>query len=433
MIEDGHDMTSDADKSTSTETNELSKLLASSRKSDGRSRWIWRLGAAGLVLVAGYAYWLYSSQTTAYTYSTSAAKKGALTVIVTATGSVEPTVQVDVSSEQSGTIREVLVDYNSSVKKGEVVARLDTAKLEATVKSAEASLLSAKASVAKAEADMQSAKASYDRLKSLVSSRVSTQQEMEAAGYTYEASAATKQSAEANVLSAEAELEQARLNLTKATIQSPIDGIVLSRDVDPGATVAASLEAPTLFKIAGDLRQMELQVDIDEADVGQVAVGQKATFTVDAFADKRFPAEITTVRYASETVNDVVTYMGILTVQNDQLLLRPGMTATADIVVQSIDGALLIPNTALRYTPPESLTQKSSGSGMFSLFRPPRMGSISAPEPVGSERTVWLMRNNVPTAVNIEIGASDGQNTVVTKGDIAEGDLLITDAAEKKG
>jgi HlyD family secretion protein len=355
--------------------------------------------------------------------------------VVTATGSVEPTVQVDVSSEQSGTIRDVLVDYNSVVKLGEVVARLDTAKLEANVKSAEANLLSAKASVAKADADMKSAKATFDRLKSLVSSRVSTQQEMDAAGYTYEAAVATKASAEANVLSAEAELEQARLNLSKATIISPIDGIVLSRDVDPGATVAASLEAPTLFTIAGDLREMELQVDIDEADVGQVAVGQKATFTVDAFSEKRFPAEITSVRYASETVNDVVTYMGILKVENDQLLLRPGMTATADIVVQSIEDSLLIPNAALRYAPPETLTKSSSGggSGMFSLFRPPRMGSISAPEPEGSERTVWLMKNNVPTAVNVEIGASDGQSTVVTKGDIAEGDLLITDATEKNG
>ncbi|GEO83299.1 hemolysin secretion protein D [Ciceribacter naphthalenivorans] len=416
------------------ETAELKALLGDTHKSAGRSRWLWRALAAGLLLGGGYAYWSYSMRATTYSYTTTAAKQGDLTVLVTATGSVEPTVKVDVSSEQSGTVRDVLVDYNSPVKLGEVVARLDTAKLEANVKSAEASLMSAKASVAKADADMNSAKVSYDRLKSLVSSRVSSQQEMEAAGYTYEAAVATKESAQANVLSAEADLEQARLSLSKATIISPIDGIVLSRDVDPGATVAASLEAPTLFTIAGDLKQMELQVDIDEADVGQVEVGQAATFTVDAFADKRFPAEITSVRYASETVNDVVTYMGILKVENNQMLLRPGMTATADIVVQSITGALLIPNAALRYTPPESLTAKSSGgSGMFSLFRPPRMGSVSAPEPEGNERTVWLMKNDVPTAVNIEIGASDGQSTVVTKGDIAVGDLLITDATEKNG
>jgi len=431
-------MTSDSETAppaARTETEELAALLGSGKKRGGRSRWIWRFGAAGIVVAAAYGYWSYSSQGTAYNYATTAAKKGALTVLVTATGSVEPTVQVDVSSEQSGTVRDVLVDYNSPVTKGQIVARLDTAKLEANVKSAEASLMSARASVAKADADMKSARATYDRLKSLVSSRVSSQQELEAAGYTLEAAEATKASAEANVLSAEAELEQARLNLSKATISSPIDGIVLSRDVDPGATVAASLEAPTLFTIAGDLKQMELQVDVDEADVGQVAIGQKATFTVDAFSDKRFPAQIIDVRYAPQTVNDVVTYMGILKVDNDQMLLRPGMTATADIVVQSIDNALLIPNAALRYTPPESQTSAPSGggSGVFSLFRPPRMGSISAPEPAGSERTVWLMKNGVPTAINVEIGASDGQNTVVTKGDLAEGDLLIIDATEKNG
>ncbi|MCO6178269.1 efflux RND transporter periplasmic adaptor subunit [Ciceribacter sp. RN22] len=412
---------------------ELARLLESSRKRGG-TRWLWRGLAVAAVAGLGVGYYLYGGQSTTYSYTTAEAKKGDLTVIVTATGSIEPTVSVDVSSELSGTVRDVLVDYNSPVKKGEVVARLDTAKLEADVKSAEAKLLSAKAAVAKAEADQKSAKVSLDRLTSLVGNRVSTQQDLDSARYTYEATIATVESAKADVISAEASLDLAKVNLAKATIVSPIDGIVLSRNVDPGATVAASLEAPTLFTIAGDLKEMELQVDIDEADVGQVAVGQKATFTVDAFTDKRFPAEITEIRYASETVNDVVTYMGILKVHNDEMLLRQGMTATADIVVQSIEGALLIPNAALRYTPPETLTAgKSGGSGVFSMFRPPRMGSLTTAEPEGSERAIWVMRDGVPTAVNIEIGASDGQNTVVTKGEIAEGELVITDATAKSG
>ncbi|MCM2474782.1 efflux RND transporter periplasmic adaptor subunit [Rhizobium sp. CG5] len=417
------------------ETADLASLLATARKPAGRSRWLWRILGLGAIVAVGGGYYLVPAGGASYSYTTSAAKRGNLTVIVTATGSVEPTVQVDVSSEQSGTVREVFVDYNSTVKEGEVVARLDTAKLEADVKSNQAKLLAAKASVSKADADMKSAKATFERLKTLVGSRVSTQQDLDAAEFTYQAAVATKESAEADVLSSEADLELAALNLSKATIVSPINGIVLSRDVDPGATVAASLEAPTLFTIAGDLRHMELQVDIDEADVGQVAVGQKATFTVDAFSEMRFPAEITSIRYASETVNDVVTYMGILAVENDKLLLRQGMTATADITVQAIDNALLIPNGALRYSPPDAVTamETGGGGGMFSLFRPPRMGSISAPEPEGSERTVWLLRNGVPTAVNIEIGSSDGQNTVVTKGELVEGDLLITDALETSG
>lgn len=368
-------------------------------------------------------------------YTTSQLHRGDLTVVVTATGSVEPTVQVDVSSEQSGTIRDVLVDFNSEVKKGDVLARLDTDNLNTDLKAKEAALASSRAAVLRTRAEEASAKSKLDRLTTLVSSRVSTQQDLDTAVYTFEASSAARASAEADVTSAEAALEQAKLSLSKATIVSPIDGIVLSRAVDPGATVAASLAAPTLFTIAGDLRQMELQVSIDEADVGQVAVGQTATFTVDAFPEKRFPAKITSIRYAAETVSDVVTYKGILSVANDDLLLRQGMTATADIVVQSVENGLLIPNAALRYSPPATATAETTGggSGVFSLFRPPREAPASAPEPEGSERTIWLLRDGQPVAVNIEIGASDGQNTVIVKGEVKEGDRVITDQTVRNG
>lgn len=426
------DVSDNANPSTSPETDELKAILASAARPKRR----WGLRILVLLIVAGLGYgaYLWSASGTTVSYTTSELKPGNLTVLVTATGSVEPTVQVDVSSEQSGTVREVLVDYNSEVKQGDVLARLDTDKLNADLKAKEAALASARATVSKAQADEQSAKAKLDRLTTLVSSRVSTQQDLDTAEYTFQAASAARQSAEADVISAEAALEQAKLSLSKATIVSPISGIVLSRNVDPGATVAASLEAPTLFTIAGDLRQMELQVSIDEADVGQVAVGQAATFTVDAFPDKRFPAKITSIRYAAETVNDVVTYKGILSVANDDLLLRQGMTATADIVVQSVNNALLIPNAGLRYSPPAATTQKTGGgSGVFSLFRPPRQAPASAPEPEGRERTIWLLRNGQPVAVNIEIGASDGQNTVIVKGDVKEGDRVITDQTVRKG
>lgn len=425
-------MTDDAKPSTASQTEDLKAILASS----GRPKRRWGVRLLGLALLAGLGYgaYLWSSGGTTIAYTTSELKPGDLTVIVTATGSVEPTVQVDVSSEQSGTVREVLVDYNSEVKKGDVLARLDTDKLSADLKAKEAALASARASVSKARADEESAKAKLDRLTALVSSRVSTQQDLDTAEFTYQAASAARESAEADVISAEAALEQAKLSLSKATIVSPIDGIVLSRDVDTGATVAASLEAPTLFTLAGDLRQMELQVSIDEADVGHVAVGQDATFTVDAFPDQRFPAKITSIRYAAETVSDVVTYKGILSVANDDLLLRQGMTATADIVVEKVSGALLIPNAALRYSPPTTTTQtEGGGSGIFSLFRPPRQAPASAPEPTGSERTIWLLRDGQPIATNIEIGASDGQNTVVVKGDVKEGDRVITDQTVRNG
>lgn len=426
-------MKNDAKPQTLSETDELKAILAGAAKPRAR----WGLRVFGLAFVAGLAYgaYVWSSHGTTVSYTTSQLKPGDLTVIVTATGSVEPTVQVDVSSEQSGTVREVLVDYNSEVKKGDVLARLDTDKLSADLKAKQAALASARASVSRAQADEQSAKAKLDRLTTLVTSRVSTQQDLDTAEFSFQAASAARESAEADVISAEAALEQAKLSLAKATIVSPSDGIVLARNVDPGATVAASLEAPTLFTIAGDLRKMELQVSIDEADVGQVAVGQTATFTVDAFPDKRFPATITSIRYASETVNDVVTYKGILSVANDDLLLRQGMTATADITVQSVTDALLIPNAALRYQPPVEAEEavSSGGSGVFSLFRPPRQAPAAPPEPKGTERTVWVLKDGAPVAVNIEIGASDGQNTVVVKGELKEGDRVITDQTLRKG
>ena len=426
-------MNKDAKPETSSEMEELKTILAAASRPKAR----WGLRFLGLAALVGLAYgaYLWTAGGTTVSYTTSELKPGDLTVLVTATGSVEPTVQVDVSSEQSGTVREVLVDFNSEVKMGDVLARLDTDKLSADLKAKEAALASARASVSKARADEDSAKAKLDRLTTLVSSRVSTQQDLDTAEYTFQAAEAARQSAEADVISAEAALEQAKLSVSKATIVSPIDGIVLSRDVDTGATVAASLEAPTLFTLAGDLRQMELQVSIDEADVGQVAVGQTATFTVDAFPEKRFPAKITSIRYAAETVSDVVTYKGILSVANDDLLLRQGMTATADIVVQSVENGLLIPSAALRYSPPATATALTTGggSGVFSLFRPPREAPRSAPEPEGSERTIRLLRDGPPVAVNIEIGASDGQNTVVVKGEVKEGDRFITDQTVRNG
>ena len=432
-LSDGVAVKDDVKSETSPETEELKVILADAARPKAR----WGLRMLGLLVLAGLGYgaYLWSAGGTTVSYTTAELKPGDLTVLVTATGSVEPTVQVDVSSEQSGTVRDVLVDFNSEVKKGDVLARLDTDKLSADLKAKEAALASARASVSKALADEQSAKAKLDRQTTLVSSRVSTQQDLDTAEYTFQAASAARQSAEADVIAAEAALEQAKLSVSKATIVSPIDGIVLSRDVDTGATVAASLEAPTLFTLAGDLRQMELQVSIDEADVGQVAIGQTATFTVDAFPDQRFPAEITSIRYAAETVSDVVTYKGILSVANDDLLLRQGMTATADIVVQSVENGLLIPNAALRYSPPATASAETTGggSGVFSLFRPPREAQRSAPEPEGSERTIWLLRDGAPVAVNIEIGASDGQNTVIVKGDVKQGDRVITDQTVRNG
>lgn len=427
-----------ADDSNKTSTHpseqpDLRDILVSAKSGKKKSRRFLYTTVVVLALVgAGGYYYIAGGSRVAYTYTTQDAKKGDLSVIVTSTGSVQPTDQVDISSELSGTIRKVNVTYNSPVKSGDVLAELDTNKLEADVQSARAKLASAKASVLKAQADLGSAKSSMERLRSLVQSRVSSQQDLEVAQFNYDAAGATLEVNSASVLSSEADLRLAELNLGKAKIVSPIDGVVLTRDVDPGATVASSLNAPVLFTIAGDLRHMELQVAIDEADVGKVETGQTATFNVDAYPERSFPAAIETVRFASETVSNVVTYKGILTVDNAELLLRPGMTATANIVVEQVKDAILIPNAALRYTPPRESASRSGG--LMGLFRPPRMGRQrggGGGEQETTKRSVWVLRNNAPVAVQVETGATDGQFTAIKSGEIKPDDQIITDATQR--
>ncbi|SHF94576.1 HlyD family secretion protein [Kaistia soli DSM 19436] len=390
----------------------------------------WGIAAvAVLALLAAYLLWpLLVGSGDGMTYTTAPATRGGLTVTVTATGSVQPTEKVDVSSELSGRIKSVNVDYNSPVKTGDVLAELATDNLEAALASGRAKLASAKANVAKARTTITSTESTLQSKKVLVGRNVSSSQELVEAQANYDSAVASEAAAKADVDVAAADLSLAESNLSKAVIRSPIDGVVLTRSVDPGATVAASLSAPTLFVIAGDLRQMELQVDVDEADVGETAVGQKATFSVDAYPDQSFPAAIKDIRFVSETTNNVVTYKALLTVDNTKLLLRPGMTATADIVVNEVKDAILIPNAALRYVPPATASKPL----MFGLFRPPNMGAITSAEPTGHERRVYVLRDGVPVPVSIEIGATDGVHTVVKSGDVKQGDSLIVDATARK-
>ena len=236
----------------------------------------------------------------------------------------------------------------------------------------------------------------------------------------------------ADVEAAEADLRLNETNLAKARIISPINGVVLKRNVDPGQTVASTLQAPVLFSIAEDLKQMELQVDVDEADVGKVTVGQHANFSVDAFPDRKFPASIRLIRFASETIQGVVTYKAVLSIDNSELLLRPGMTATAEIKVTEIKDALLIPNAALRYTPTatDSTTSRSFLSRL--LPGPPSFRPSSPQEQTGRNRTVWVLTNGEPTQVKIEIGSSDGKRTEVQNGELQVGQALIIDQTTSK-
>jgi HlyD family secretion protein len=367
-------------------------------------------------------------------YATDPVTRGNLTVVVTATGSAQPITQVNISSELSGTVRKVNVDYNSPVKVGQALAELDTDKLKATIQSVQAKLDAARARVTDTAATIEEKQSDYERKKSLIARQIIADKDLDLAKAAYDRAVAAHKSALAEVEVVTADLRLNEINLAKACICSPINGVVLKRSVDPGQIVASSLQAPVLFVIAEDLRRMELQVDVDEADVGKVKIGQKATFTVDAYPNQKFPAEIRDVRFGSEVVQGVVTYKAVLAIDNTELMIRPGMTATAEIVVDQVVDALLVANAALRFSP--ASTQGSQGPGFLQrlLPRPPSatFRPASKQEDSGPNRTVWTLRDGVPVANPVVIGATDGRRTQILKGDLAPDQAVIVDTITAK-
>jgi HlyD family secretion protein len=288
-------------------------------------------------------------------YKTEEVRRGDLTVVVTATGTLQPKNKVDVGCELSGTVKSVEVDYNSRVKTGQVLARLDTSKLEATITQSRAALESAKAKVLEARATVAETKAKLAQLqkvRELSNGKVPSQSDMDAAVAAFDRAKADTANCEAATLQAQATLQANEIDLFKSSIRSPINGIVLTRSVDPGQTVAAAMTTPVLFTIAEDLAQMDLHVNVDEADVGKIREGQKSTFSVAGYPNRTFAAQITQARFGSSITSGVVTYETVLKVNNSDLALRPGMTATADIVVEMVKNVLLVPGAALRFAPP---------------------------------------------------------------------------------
>ena len=399
-------------------------------------RWL-AVAFLALAAVAAVFLWRTADKAGLVQFKTQEAQRGNLTVTVTATGNLEPTNQVDVGSELSGIIESVMADDNDQVTVGQVLAKLDASKLEAQVLQAKAAVESARARVLEAQATVKengTALARLERVRELSSGKVPSQQDLDAAEAALQRAQAAEANAKASVEEAQATLEALQTDLRKAVIRSPINGTVLERSVEPGQTVAASFQAPVLFTLAEDLTQMELHVDVDEADVGQVREGQEAIFTVDAYPDRAFPARITQVRWGSQTVEGVVSYETILRVENPDLSLRPGMTATAEITVRNVENALLVPNAALRFTPPVQEDQAPSKGGSIVsriLPRPPRSRS-KQPEDATSDKgqqRVWSLRDGQPVAIPVTTGSTDEIMTEVTDGDVEPGMALIVDTA----
>ena len=398
------------------------------------SRALWA-GAALALLCAGGAWWWSARQAAlaAPSYSTQSVERGNLTLSVTANGTVQPTRSISIGSELSGTVLQVKVDVNDTVKKGQVLVVLDTAKLRDQILRSHAALSAALAKVEQAEATVLEAKAGFERLQQvalLSGGQVPAKTELDASRATLARANADGASARAGVSDARAALSTDEINLSKASISAPADGIVLTRTVDPGNAVAASLQAVTLFTLAEDLSQLRLWVYVDESDVASVKVGQSASFTVSAYPTRSFPARITRVGFGSTITDNVVTYLTYLDVENKDLSLRPGMTATATITATQRKDVLLVPNTALRFAPVQA-GAPAAKKGIASSLIPrmpgggPRKSAASGASTAGA-RQVWVLRDNVAVPVAVTPGISDGHMTEITAGELQPGMLVIT-------
>ncbi|MGN6235063.1 efflux RND transporter periplasmic adaptor subunit [Dyella sp.] len=394
----------------------------------------WLLLLAGTLALAGVGYVIAVRRNAAAQprYQTAEVTRGDLVVTVAATGNLQPTNQVDVGSELSGIMEAVRVDVNDTVKRGEVLAQLDVSRLKDQIANARGALDAARAQVRLTAATVTETRLQVSRLTRMFASSggtVPAQVDIDTAQAALQRALAAQGSAQAAVTQAQAALSTGETNLAKASIRSPIDGVVLSRSIEPGQTVAASLQAPVLFTLAEDLSKMELQVDVDEADVGQVRNGQRASFTVDAYPGREYPAQVRRVGFGSQTKDGVVSYLTVLTVNNDDLSLRPGMTATAAIVVSEHKQVLLVPSAALRFTPASANAAPSSGGLVSKLMpRPPHGASRPAASGNGKARQVWILRDGQPVAVPVTLGASNGQLSEVASDTLQPGMRVITES-----
>lgn len=364
----------------------------------------------GAVLFAAFGRGVFSRKEGVY-YDMAAVERRDISSFVTAIGNVSAVTTVEVGTQVSGTIREIYADYNSIVNKGQIIALIDPTTFEAQVEQAKANLMQAKAGLQRAQATLADAKRNLDRQKMLWERDLIARSDLDSAQTNYDLAVAGVSEADANVLQAQASLKKVETDLGYTRIYSPVDGIVVSRDVDAGQTVAASFQTPTLFTIAQDLTKMQIETNVDEADIGNVREGLEVTFTVDAYPNAVFSGRIKQVRIASSVVENVVTYPVIIDVSNPDLMLKPGMTANVTIITDKKENVLAVPSAAFRYRP-------STYEG--ELLR---------------GRVLWVLEEGRPLPVQVETGITDGAYVEIKSDDLKEGDRVIIgeEAGSTKG
>jgi HlyD family secretion protein len=366
-------------------------------------------------------------------YETAPVDRATVTAKVSASGTLSALVTVQVGSQVSGRILTIHADFNDGVKKGAVLATIDPQIFKATVEMARATKSAAEGNLIKAQVQELDANRQFQRTTDLFAKGIATQADLDTAEANYRAASAQVTAIRGQLEQAVAALEQAQVNLEYTTIISPINGVVISRNVDIGQTVAASLQAPTLFLIAEDLRKMQVDTSVAEADVGQLKDGMTATFSVDAYPNERFTGVIRQIRNAATTVQNVVTYDAVIDVANPDLKFKPGMTANVVIVAANHENTLRVPNAALRFRPPPAALKevsKDRGAGSASASTEGRPSGETAP---ADQRTIWVLKDNQPQPRRIRIGITDGTYTEVVGGNLAEGDAVIVNVMGGSG
>jgi HlyD family secretion protein len=400
-------------------TEEINKTLGSGENQKNFFLRYWWFLLILLIIGVGIYFYILKKQNTQQTnYKTSTLITKDLIVTVSATGNLEPTNTVDIGIEVSGTIKEVLVDYSDTVTKGQVLAKLDTTKLASKVSSTKASLNVAKANLQESQVSLKDAKRELDRLQKLYEStngNYPTVMEIDKAKTTYNKVQANVQAMRAMVSQAEASLKSDEDDLKKTVVISTMDGIVLDKNVEVGQSVVSVMQVPVLFTLAEDLTKMQVVVSVDEADVGQVKANQLVNFSVDAYPQKTFKGDIKQVRMNSQIIDGVVTYEALVEVNNNDFFLRPGMTVSASIITNTIKNAKLVPNAALRFI----LPNEDKNSSLFTK-------NIKKIDNNSSKTsTLWVLQNNKPVQVSVNIGENDGVNTVILDGDIDNNSQII--------
>ena len=384
---------------------------------------------------AGFAYWRIGANTEEVPFVTTPVQRTNITQIVSSTGTLQAGVTVQVGSQVSGTIDKLFADFNSKVKAGQVVAQLNQDKFRAAVDQAKANFIAAQSNLAKAKVSVEDASRTLARTRELRKRELTAQSDLDAAQTAHDAAVAQLEVNKAQVAQAQAAVNQVTVDLNNTVIRSPVDGIVISRNVDVGQTVAASLQAPTLFTIANDLAKMEVHSNVDEADVGNVWEGQDVTFTVDAFPARRFRGKVYQVRNAPVNVQNVVTYNAVARIDNKELLLKPGMTASVQFLVSRQENVLVIPNMAMRFKPPDEkdeaqdlLRQERSRVakpvGTRRTSRAAVAGGSGAGARGNRRATIYVLRENKAQPVAVQLGITDGSRTEVRDG-LNENDLVI--------